>query len=195
MHRGNSQGVGVYIRVVSNQCCARNGQRRVFGYGDNIVDSYRRIVYRRNVDGNRVGRCIESATRILHREVECGIPHSICIGNWHETQISCVDIGKRDDLSSGHGYAAQAQASVNRKCVDAHCGKGLASVHVGEGKIRVGQGQDCIFKRRHGGICAVRRRIGANVDRHNTRCGPAISIADGIGDCGRTSEVQGRRKS
>ncbi len=185
--------------------------RRILQRRDRIVRALRRVVHRRHVDGQRIGRGIQvhAAIRrtavVLHLEGEESRARRTRRGR--KTELARNNIADQNTLANGNRNAVQCQRADRRQGCDSHSEQGVCRhvIDVTEAKIPCCKDIGRVFRRDNGCVCTRRRiihrchvdrhRIGACVDIGAAVCGAAIVLnTEGESCITRTVGVRHRRK-
>ncbi len=78
-----------------------------------------------HIQREAIGRCIEGATGVLHREGERTIWRAIFVGVRHKLQPASSDVRCGNDLIISDGLTIQGQAAIGRQGVNAHGCQGV----------------------------------------------------------------------
>ena len=175
------QRVAVNIGVVGENAVCRDDKRRVLVGRIAVGNSPRRVVDRCNVDGNGIGRRVECASAVLHREGEAGIGRAIVVGVRCESDIG--DVGKRDYLAGCHVIRAKLQRASARQRVDPHGLHTVAGIGVREAEIGSREASRSILVQGDRGVGPSRRVVDAG-DCEGDGGGGAVhrAVIDGVGE-------------
>ena len=87
-----------------------------------------------NVDGIGIRRRIESATRILHRELEVAVWRSTGTGCRHVLERAGIEVGNADQCAGSNRNAIELQAARGGQRIDPNGCQGIA-VDIAESKL------------------------------------------------------------